>query len=71
MQMIDTVVLLLSQDSFQITDPDKFVPSHDGLQEVDQVPFTESNQSRIQLRKSCLQAYISRGSHCYRTNPRQ
>jgi len=25
--MIDTVVLLLSQDSFQITDPDKFLPS--------------------------------------------
>jgi hypothetical protein len=25
--MIDTVVLLLSQDSFQITDPDKFIPN--------------------------------------------
>ncbi len=27
MQMIDTVILLLSQDSFTITDPDKFVPN--------------------------------------------
>ena len=35
---------------------------HDGLQESAQVPFTESNRSKTQLRKSYLLAYISQGS---------
>ena len=59
--MIDTVVLLLPQDSFQITEPDKFYHPHDGLQIADQVPFSEFTQSRILLRKSCLQGYINHG----------
>ena len=67
--MIDTVVLLLPQDSFQITNPDKFVPNarHDHKCQPkcrSRNPIeAKSNQERISLL-----AYISQGLHCFITH---
>ncbi len=67
--MIDTVVLLLSQDLFQITDPDKFVPSARWIINNRSIAI-HGMQSKQNPTKKVLLAGIYKPRLTLRTNPR-
>ena len=67
--MIDTVILLLSQDSFQITDPDKFAPSARWITKSN-LSAVHGIQSKQNPTKKELVVGIYKPRLTLRTNPR-